>query len=64
MGSVLRAVSRRKKRRRIGPPQVIRQEDYQGQDDIIMVDIIEQGYIGFEMLPLLGIRALVEKSGC
>ncbi len=32
MGSVLRSVSRHKERKRIGPPQVIRQEDYQGQD--------------------------------
>jgi putative transposase len=32
VGSVLRSVSRRKKRKRIGPPQVIRREDYQGQD--------------------------------
>ena len=30
MGSVLRSVSRRKKRKRLGPPQVIRREDYQG----------------------------------
>ncbi|MFC1573155.1 transposase [Candidatus Eisenbacteria bacterium] len=31
MGSVLRSASRRKKRKRIGPPQVIRREDYQEQ---------------------------------
>ena len=31
MGSVLRSVSRRKKRKLIGPPQMIRREDYQEQ---------------------------------
>ena len=31
MGSVLRSASRRKERKRIGRPQVIRREDYQDQ---------------------------------
>lgn len=38
-------------------------KDYMGADEITITNMLDQNYVRFETLPLLGIRALLEKSG-